>query len=99
MAGFHVLTTTGADTAIEEAAVAAFKTNLRGELLRPGAPGDDDARKFLERDDRQTTCADRPLRWGGGYYCRRNLPAQKRSWCPYAEADITSPATRSVTAA
>ena len=45
MAGLHVLTTTGAATAIEEAAVAAFQASLRGELLHASAPGYDDARK------------------------------------------------------
>src|SRR5207249_4490391 len=45
MAGLHVTTTTGMDTAIEDTAVAAFKASLRGELLRPGDPGYDDARK------------------------------------------------------
>ena len=45
MAGLHVLTTTGADTAIEGAAVEAFQASLRGELLHPSDPGYDDARK------------------------------------------------------
>jgi FAD/FMN-containing dehydrogenase len=45
MAGLHVLTTTGADTAIEDTAVDAFTASLRGELLRPSDPGYDDARK------------------------------------------------------
>jgi FAD/FMN-containing dehydrogenase len=45
MAGLHVTTTTGADTMIEEPAVTAFQTRLRGELLRPDDPGYDDARK------------------------------------------------------
>jgi hypothetical protein len=41
----RVVTTTGADTVIEKAAVEAFKTSLRGELLRPGDDGYDEARK------------------------------------------------------
>ena len=45
MAGLHVITTDGADTTIDDAALEAFKTGLRGELLRPGDPGYDDARK------------------------------------------------------
>ena len=45
MAGLHVTTTIGADTTIDDAALEAFKTSLRGELLRPGDPGYDDARK------------------------------------------------------
>jgi FAD/FMN-containing dehydrogenase len=45
MAGLRVLTTTGADTAIADAAVDAFTARLRGELLRPSAPGYDAARK------------------------------------------------------
>jgi FAD/FMN-containing dehydrogenase len=45
MAGLHVLTTTGADTALEDAAVDAFTASLRGELLRPSDPGYGDARK------------------------------------------------------
>jgi FAD/FMN-containing dehydrogenase len=45
MAGLHVTTTTGADTMIEDPAVTAFQTRLRGELLRPDDPGYDDARK------------------------------------------------------
>ena len=45
MAGLLVTTTTGADTTINDAALEAFKTSLRGELLRPGDPGYDDARK------------------------------------------------------
>jgi FAD/FMN-containing dehydrogenase len=45
MAGLHVTTTIGADTTIDDAALEAFKTSLRGELLHPGDPGYDDARK------------------------------------------------------
>ena len=45
MAGLHATTTIGADTTIDDAALEAFKTSLRGELLRPGDPGYDDARK------------------------------------------------------
>jgi FAD/FMN-containing dehydrogenase len=45
MAGLHVTTSIGADTTIDDAAFEAFKTSLRGELLRPGDPGYDDARK------------------------------------------------------
>jgi len=40
-----VTTTIGADTTIDDAALEAFKTSLRGELLRPGDPGYDAARK------------------------------------------------------
>jgi len=45
MEELHVTTTIGADTTIDDAALEAFKTSLRGELLRPGDPGYDDARK------------------------------------------------------
>ncbi|HEY5864501.1 MAG TPA: FAD-binding oxidoreductase [Candidatus Tectomicrobia bacterium] len=45
MAGLHATTTIGVDTTIDDAALEAFKTSLRGELLRPGDPGYDDARK------------------------------------------------------
>ena len=45
MAGLHVTTTFGADTTIDDAALEAFKTSLRGVLLRPSDPGYDDARK------------------------------------------------------
>ena len=45
MAGLHVTTTIGADTTIDDAALEAFKTSLRGELLRPSDLGYDDARK------------------------------------------------------
>jgi FAD/FMN-containing dehydrogenase len=45
MAGLHVTTTIGTGTTIDDAALEAFKASLRGELLRPGDPGYDDARK------------------------------------------------------
>jgi FAD/FMN-containing dehydrogenase len=45
MPGLHVTTTAGADTMIEEPTVTAFRTRLRGELLRPDDPGYDEARK------------------------------------------------------
>ena len=45
MPGLHVITTAGADTMIEEPTVTAFRTRLRGELLRPDDPGYDEARK------------------------------------------------------
>ena len=41
----RIMTTTGADTVIEAAGVEAFKASLRGELLRPGDGGYDEARK------------------------------------------------------
>jgi FAD/FMN-containing dehydrogenase len=45
MAGLHVTTTIGTGTTIDDAALEAFKASLRGELLRPGDSGYDDARK------------------------------------------------------
>ncbi|WP_250123826.1 FAD-binding oxidoreductase [Chroococcidiopsis sp. CCMEE 29] len=39
-----VTTTTGEETVLEEAVVEALKSSLRGELLRPGDAGYDDAR-------------------------------------------------------
>lgn len=46
MPDLRVITTTGADTILEEAAVAAFKVRLRGALLCAGDAGYDDARKI-----------------------------------------------------
>jgi FAD/FMN-containing dehydrogenase len=40
----RVTTITGGETVLEEAAVEAFKSSLRGELLRPGDEGYDEAR-------------------------------------------------------
>src|SRR5260370_33443832 len=45
MAGLHVITNNGADIAIADAAVASFQASLRGDVLRRGDPGYDDARK------------------------------------------------------
>ncbi len=44
MKDLRVATTTGADAVLEEAAVEEFKAGLRGELLRPGDGGYEDAR-------------------------------------------------------
>src|ERR687885_1555588 len=44
MEDFRVATTTGTDTVLEEAAVEEFKAGLRGELLRPGDDGYEEAR-------------------------------------------------------
>ncbi|MBI2468068.1 MAG: FAD-binding oxidoreductase [Candidatus Rokubacteria bacterium] len=45
MADVRVTTTAGGETVLREGTVAAFKSRLRGELLRPGHTGYDDARK------------------------------------------------------
>jgi FAD/FMN-containing dehydrogenase len=45
MADVRIVTTTDAETAIEAAAVDALKASLRGELLRAGDDGYDEARK------------------------------------------------------
>ncbi|MBW4632646.1 MAG: FAD-binding oxidoreductase [Iphinoe sp. HA4291-MV1] len=45
MVNLHVATITGEETVLEEAAVEAFKANLRGELLCPTDAGYDNARK------------------------------------------------------
>jgi FAD/FMN-containing dehydrogenase len=45
MADVRIVTTTDAETAIETAAVDALKASLRGELLRAGDDGYDEARK------------------------------------------------------
>ncbi|HSL01464.1 MAG TPA: FAD-dependent oxidoreductase, partial [Rubrobacteraceae bacterium] len=45
MADLRVITLTGADAALGEAAVERFGSGLRGELLRPGDPGYEAARK------------------------------------------------------
>ena len=44
MSDIRVTTTTGGETVLEEAAVEEFKSSLRGELLRPGDEGYDEAR-------------------------------------------------------
>jgi len=44
MEDLRVATTTGTDTVLEEAAVEEFKADLRGELLRPGDDGYEEAR-------------------------------------------------------
>ena len=46
MSTIEFRTREGGSTRIDEAAVAAFGGQLRGELLRPGEPGYDDARKL-----------------------------------------------------
>ena len=45
MVDLQVATLTGRDTVIEDTAVEDFKSSLRGELLRPGDEGYDEARK------------------------------------------------------
>src|SRR5438128_1278894 len=45
MVDLRITTATDADTVIEAAAVEAFKARLRGQLLRPGDDGYDEARK------------------------------------------------------
>jgi hypothetical protein len=45
MAGARVTTTSGGETVLKEATVATFNARLRGELLRPGDTGYEDARK------------------------------------------------------
>ncbi|MDZ8053925.1 MAG: FAD-binding oxidoreductase [Aulosira sp. ZfuVER01] len=45
MVNLHVATTTGEETVLEEAAVAAFKASLHGEVLSPGDADYDNARK------------------------------------------------------
>jgi FAD/FMN-containing dehydrogenase len=44
MTDLRVITTTGGENVLEEAAVNEFKTSLRGQLLTPGDAGYDDAR-------------------------------------------------------
>ena len=44
MEDLRVATTTGTDTVLEEVAVEEFKAGLRGELLRPGEEGYEEAR-------------------------------------------------------
>jgi FAD/FMN-containing dehydrogenase len=44
MTGLRAVTKDGADRVVDEAALAAFEAGFRGALLRPGAPGYDDAR-------------------------------------------------------
>src|SRR5215212_7643177 len=44
MEDLRVATTTGTDTVLEEGAVEEFKAGLRGELLRPGEEGYEEAR-------------------------------------------------------
>jgi FAD/FMN-containing dehydrogenase len=44
MRELRVTTTQGADTGLEETVVEAFQASLRGELLRPGGAGYEDAR-------------------------------------------------------
>src|ERR671920_620337 len=44
MEDLRVATTTGTDTVLEEAAIEEFKAGLRGELLRPGEEGYEEAR-------------------------------------------------------
>ena len=41
----RVFTSGGAETALEESVIGAFGTRLRGELLRPGDAGYEEARK------------------------------------------------------
>jgi hypothetical protein len=43
--GLHVTTVDGSQTGIEATEVAAFQASLRGEVLRDGNAGYDDARK------------------------------------------------------
>jgi len=45
MAGLRAVTTTGAETALDEVAVEKLRSRLRGELLRPGDPGYDGTRR------------------------------------------------------
>jgi FAD/FMN-containing dehydrogenase len=45
MADLRITTTRGTDTVLDEATVQAFKTSLRGPLLRPGDDGYDETRK------------------------------------------------------
>jgi len=44
MADVRVTTTAGGEAVLKEATVAAFNSRLRGELLRPGHTGYEDAR-------------------------------------------------------
>lgn len=45
MGDLQATTTTGTDTILKDEAVDVFKASLRGEILRPGDVGYDDARK------------------------------------------------------
>jgi len=42
----RVLTSGGAETALEESLIGTFAARLRGELLRPGDAGYEEARKL-----------------------------------------------------
>jgi hypothetical protein len=48
MVNLDVATITGEETVLEQAAVEAFKTSLRGELLCPDDAGYEDARKVYK---------------------------------------------------
>ena len=47
MADLRTTTTSGSDTIVAEATVQAFKTSMRGPLLRPGDVGYDEARQVF----------------------------------------------------
>jgi FAD/FMN-containing dehydrogenase len=46
MADATMTTTAGGETVVEDATLAGFSSHLRGEILRPGADGYEDARKI-----------------------------------------------------
>ena len=47
MTDLRIATTSGTDTALDEATVQEFKASVRGQLIRPGDAGYDDARKIF----------------------------------------------------
>ena len=47
MTDLRITTTRGTDTALDEATVQEFKASVRGQLIRPGDAGYDDARKIF----------------------------------------------------
>ena len=54
-------TRAGTVRVLDDAAIEAFASALRGPLLRPGEEGYDNYAHDLERDDRQAAGAHRPM--------------------------------------
>jgi FAD/FMN-containing dehydrogenase len=46
MTDLRIITTTGTDSVLDDAAIEAFKSSLRGELLKPGDIGYEEARRI-----------------------------------------------------
>ena len=77
MTDLRVTTTSGVDTALKEATVAAFKQSLRGPLIAPGDDSYEEARQVWNGNiDRRPGLTARPVRaeWGrhaaGGHRLR-----------------------------